>query len=563
MAKQEKNKMGEQRKDELQKVTDQRVINKMNRKPYNKRNSNKNQRRTKEAVDSELKTVASRTNDLSWYTNFPNYAKDVATLAFGVPVGQPVYVQGQDSVANDGIMTLLFTPSIGVSTDLTSPINRQATRFYTYLRSVQRAAASYDSADVMMYMLALDSAYTYWAFMRRIYGIAQLFTPTNKYYPRRLLLAMGVDPSIANNLADFRAYINRYALNIGRYAMPKSFDITQRHMWMCSGLYLDSNTTRAQTYMFVPTRLFQWDNTVTSGSQLAGVELVQASNVSSAANLFTLETLQEFGSNLIRNLENDEDTMNISGDLFRAYGQSGLLLVEETKDNYAVAPVYDQTVLSQIENCTITGRISTATCKITQDPSVNNGAIIFQPSALLGNNLNIGDSTTPIYGRNYIAVSKNTPINAHWDSPNPGQVMEMTRLMARCANNTSPFAGASESYVPLTQTGTDIVNMVQIIVPGRNDSSAYSVITLYSNTIWLNSSGTPFSVNGASIIAHMMQFDWAPMLYLVIYTGNAANLESVAADVDNFTVVSEDQMYNIHEAALLSVLDIPAPNSSR
>lgn len=528
------------------------------------RRGSKNFRRDKEIADTATKAMEStisKTNDFSWYAKFPNYIKDVGTIAFGTPVGQPIYVQGQDYVVNDGIMTLYFTPSPGISTDLTSPINRQATRFYTYLRSVQRAAATYDAADVMMYLMGIDSLYTYWAFMRRIYGVAQLFTPTNTYYPRRLLAAMGVDPAIAHNLADFRAYLNRYALNIGRFSMPKDFDINVRHMWMASGLYLDSDTTRAQTYMFVPAYLWKWNNTVETGSQLDFLNIVDVGNVSSGTNRMGLSELITLGDTLINNFENDEDSMMISGDLFRAYGDAKLLHVEETKEGYAVLPAYDKVVLSQIENCTIVGAPTSNGFSITQNPSVNNGAIIFQPKMLLGNNLNIGDETTPVYGRNYIAIATNTPINAHIDSPTAQDVVEMTRLTARVASNTSYAVGAKLQYVALTQTGTDIIHYVQIVTGGRTDPLATSILTLYSNTIWIDETGVPVSPNGASIIAHFMQFDWAPMLYLVKSAkGSSVNLESVAADVDNFTTINENQMFNIHEAVLLSVLDVPEIN---
>lgn len=186
--------------------------------------------RDAEIMDDARKDYMSKSNPYTWYANFPNYAKDVATLAFGVPTGQPIYLTSGDYVANAGLMTLYFTPTPGISKNLSSPVNRQAVRIQTYLRSIMRAASDYDAADTMIYLLHNDALYTYWAFLRRAYGVAQLFTPTNKYYPRRLLQAMNIDPDIAHNLADFRAFINKFALNIGRFAMPKNFDLTQRHM---------------------------------------------------------------------------------------------------------------------------------------------------------------------------------------------------------------------------------------------------------------------------------------------------------------------------------------------
>lgn len=524
----------------------------------------KPQRQAAEIADTAMEM--SKSNPYAWYANFPNYADDVAKLAFGVPVGQAVYVQGNDWVASDGIMGLYFTPSIGISKDNTSAVNRQATRIFTYLRSIQRSAANYDSADLMMYLLGIDSLYMYWAMLRRIYGVAQLFTPTNKYYPKRILNAMYVDPSIINNLADFRAYINRFALNVGRFAMPKDFDITARHMWMCEGLYLDSNTRRAQTYLFMPMYFYQWDNTVTEGSKLSGQLFVDYVGLTGGSGTpWTFEKLVEFGEKLLDNFNNDDDTMRISGDLYRAY-EGNLMAVEETPANYAIAPVYDETVLSQIENITIGGFFragasnTSAVPEITQDPSVNNGAIIFNPYLSFGGNLNIGDITSPLYARNYAAYTQNAVLNSHKDAPTSEDVMEMTRLQTRMAPTSAPWTSVVNVGTEVGIANADIVNFVALIVPARGNTAGYSILNTLTNTIWCKSDGTPYEANAASLLAHFMQFDWAPLLYIVLYSGgSSADLQSIGADLDNFTVASYDQLKNISDAAMLSLLDSPAP----
>lgn len=532
------------------------------RKPMRTGTGNKNQRRDEEMVDTALKQYKSTSNPYAWYANFPNYAKDVATIAFGLPLGQPLNIGRGDVITAGGVMNLWFCPSIGYSSDLTSPINRQATRFYTYLRSIQRAASSYDSADVMMYMIAMDSLYTYWAYLRRAYGVAQLFTPTNKYYPRRLLQAMGIDPSIANNLADFRAFINRFALNIGRFAMPKNFDIIQRHMWMTSGLYVDSQTTRAQTYMFTPSILFKYNNTVTTGSQLEGQALASFTTTPVSRDLTSLIA---YANILLNAVENDEDTMNISGDIYRAYGPGGLMTVEETPDNYAIVPIYDETVLSQIENAVIAGYPAATTSSseltmpvITQDPSVNGGAIIFTPTVrsrptVIGSNA----------GANIPVLYDKSVINMHMDSPTPEQVMEATRLVVS-ANTTASLIGAGDTSVALTACGTDIINYVEIAVFNPDNPAAVRLLNFNTNTIWYElSTGTIANTAGFDLMGIINQFDWAPMLYLASYSGTTGNVTQIEADIDNITALSYQQLGYIHEAALLSVLDIQAPDASR
>lgn len=527
-------------------------------KQLRKGNSTKSQRRDAEIADTADKAYLSKSNPYAWYANFPNYAKDVATLSFSTPVGQPVYLRDSDYVANAGIMTLWSIPTPGITADMTSPINRQAVRAYTYLRSIQRAAATYDAADLMIYLLAVDSLYSYWAYLRRAYGVAQLFTPTNKYYPRRLLQAMGVDPAIANNLADFRAFINRFALNIGRFAAPREFDLFQRHSWMYSGLYLDGKTTRAQTYMFCPAMLYQYDNTVATGSQLSGVQI---GSYSTSPTMRDLVSLQAVANNLLQAMENDEDTMNISGDLYRAYGEAGMFSVEETSDGYSILPIYDETVLSQIENAVIVGnpvnRENTFELpSITQNPTVNNGAIQFSLITDAGE-LKVGD----LYLHNYPVLTANHVMNFHWDNPSPEQVTEASRLMPGTATTSAIVTSASEHY-GFSTSPADVVSYVDVCITSLSNPAAVQFIHAVTQTVYVNSvSGAIGNPNGVDLLAIWQQFDWAPMLYVVKFnaTTEATDMQLMAADVDVFSAVSFDQLKQINESTLLSLLDSPQP----
>lgn len=525
-----------------------------------KRTSSKDQRRSAELADTALKEFRSESNPYSWYANFPNFAKDVGTLSFSTPVGQPMYIKGSDFVANAGIMTLWTIPTPGYSVDMTSAINRQTVRAYTYLRSVQRAAATYDAADLMIYLMAVDSLYAYWAYLRRAYGVAQLFTPTNKYYPRRLLQAMGIDPSIANNLADFRAFINRFALNIGRFAAPKQFDIFERHQWMFSGLYLDGKTSRAQTYMFCPAFLYQYDNTVTTGSQLNGIQI---GSYAASPTMRDLTSLQTIANNLLQAMENDEDTMNISGDLYRAYGDSGMYSVAETPDNYAIVPIYDETVLSQIENAVIVGKptndpgSSTVTPPtISQNPSVNNGAITFKLVT------NAGElEANGKYYHNYPVVTSNKVMNFHWDNPTPEQVMEASRLMSGQSNDYDVVFDTPNAY-QITTMPADVVSYVDVCITSLSNPAGVQFLHVLSQSVYVDiTTNAILNTLGVDLMAVWEQFDWAPMIYVVKVnsTSNTADMQLMAADVDVFSLVSFTQLQLLNEAAMLSLLDSPQP----
>lgn len=524
-----------------------------NRKPntsYEDRsNSTKGQRQAKEVEDTAFEM--SKSNPSLWYKRFPQFMKDAATLPFSQPLGQLVdYLNNTNNVnikgaivAVPGVKVLTFAPSIGWSEDNTSPINRSATRFFTYLRNIQKAAARYDSQDVMMYMMALDGCYTFYHLMRRAYGAAKLWSPVNKYYPKAILVGSGFSTDLLDNLAEFRAYINKFALNLGQFTTPKDFELTSRHEWMCEGLYYDSNNTKAQTYMFAPQGFWIYDNTVATGSQLAWEDWL-----GTAANptLHDLDSIKAFGNKLIANLVGDEDTGFISGDIYAAYGPNGSKQLEETPENYGILPMYDMTVLSQIENATLLGGWGYQyTPVISQDPSVNSGAIIFKPK----------------FSSYYVAAASGfanlqyqlaNVINLHIDSPTPDDVVEATRLMCGAPTAASLRAPAATSgALELHALPADLIFTMQTItINPATDKLVKSVV--YTNVVTKNSADI------VEVTLQNGQFDHAPMLraFNPAENGNYT-FAGFFGDVDNITVLPDWQLTNMHEAAMLSLFDIP------
>nr|AVX53371.1 putative capsid [Marmot picobirnavirus] len=536
------------------------------------RNSKRREKQSIGRFDSQ--ECLSQTNDYSWYSNFPQFTKDAGTIAFGVPLGNPIALDQKDNFAVPGLIRLSFYPTIGYSKDLSSPINRSAVRFYTYLRNIQKAAARYDSADIMMYLMALDSCYMFHSMLRRAYGIAQLYTPINKYYPKRMFQMMGFDPSIMDNLAEFRAYINRFAISLGSYTVPGNIDMFNRHQWMCEGMYLDSNTTRAQTYFFVPEGFWQFNNTVTTGSELDFVPwLPQTQGVGEAQiQLHTLAQIQDIGNSLINAILNDQDTGDISGDIYAAFGATGTKKLVETSEDFMILPVYDEVVLSQIENATIVGKAWNVErqpekgymFKISQDPMVNNGAILFQP-AFLGSGGNLGTSAKPLYYN--VAINRgNGLINMHNDHPTPEQVIEATRLMVIGEDVYTSGHLNGSSFVS-SRIGADVVSSMLLGVLNPT-TGALSSLAIFTNGIYNPSDavvaagdGTSSSIDVQSM-ALLSNFDFHPLRWVWNAgddwsTNVVANVTQVQGDIDNLTTVSGQQLSVMHEAVLLSLFDVP------
>lgn len=501
-----------------------------NNRPFRSGKGDKFERREEEIADTQRKETLSESNPLSYYTKFTKFAEDAANLPFALPVGTPVtyhYAAKYFNWAVPGIMRLVFTPTIGISTDFTSPINRSSTRFYTYLRANQKASAAYDHQDITMMELALDSAYMFHAMCSRIYETATNVTPMNEYYVRSLLAAQGVSlTDVSANMQDFRGWINSFGYNLGQFSMPAGITMFDRHRWMCSNYYVDGTSSRAQTYIHVPHGFWQYNNTVETGSQLDFVTYVKAPGQGNSQ--YTVAQLMQMGNGLLNAIAGDEDFQYIAGDIYNFYG-GDVYAVPYIEENSAVLPVYDEVVLSQIENATIVGPWKDGLV-VTQNPSVNQGAILFNPIPT------------------YHGFSDRVPMNFHHDSPSSGDVIEASRL------TVSFKPDATHGYV-IDSCATEVVNWLNIFhlnpaTMAPRDNAIQEQVTGVIPT------GGTSSVPVFQDILALAQFDWAPGVWIVDQEDGHYYMVGQTWDVENFQMVDDNYLRWIHEACLWSLFEV-------
>lgn len=526
-----------------------------NRPPVSKRetrkNSTKSERRAKEAEDTVAKM--SKENPYEWHSKFKTFSDDAANFPFATPLARSLGF-GDDRIVTPGVMEIRFIPTIGYSADQRSPINRSASRFRTYLRSVQKASADYDSADIMIILMAVDSLLMFHQMCTRAYDVCQLYTPVNKYYPDSLLLAMGIDPSIKYDLSRFRLFINQLGINLTRFIMPDNFDINYRHQWMCEGLYLDADNERAQTYLFVPEGFWQYSNTGATGSKLIWKSWFKSPNTTD------LDGIIQFATSMLNALSNDDDVDIINGDLYSAYGSAGTKGIKQVADLETVIPVYDPVVLSMIENATLVGGFSpTYTPEITQDPSVNGNGLIFQPT-FAGNTTFAYAKDAANYFPNVFFNRAGAPglvMNMHLTSPSSEAVMEASRLMVCSTTAGGPASTAGAEFSP-DVFGSDVACSMNIWY--------YSTISGNLVSYRIGTNGVPRTMGEAGgltpnltqMFGFVMPFDWAPFLWgYTLNNNNQVNIEEALGDLDNATFIAASQLNNVHEASLLSLFDVP------
>lgn len=516
------------------------------RKPYNRKSRNR--------ID-DATSAKSSTNDVSWYTKYDQLAHDAANLPFAQPVGAPYRINGNMHSATGrqsysgiaiepGIMRLVFSPTPGISLDYSSPLNRSSINFMARIRSQLKLNNSYDHQDLTAVMLAIDSAIMFHSLGRRIYAMLRNMTPVNRYYPIGILTASGINPvQLQTTIQDFRAYLNNFAVLIEAYALPSEVALFKRHSWMCEGLYVDSPSTRAQTYMFVPHGFWVLDNTAEVGSSLNFIEWL---NGPQDTTLKSVQQYMQIGNQIIQGLSNDTDIADIAGDLYNFYGSGAMYKLPYVEEGYAISPSYDEKVLSQIENATIVGDFAADyTPYITQSAEVNKGALLFDPV--------LQPSAAGTRSSDYVATTR---LNMHKDSPSSDDVLEATRLVAVWDLDRP---GTTAGTFHLRTCTTELLHWVNIFSISLTTPSSFRVNDVASMVMFLDA-GEDVVTLGRQLrdILDIHQFDWAPRVEVFVPESGTALPDYVndTWDTDNMTVVPSDYIENIHMATLFSLLRI-------
>nr|UVJ88894.1 putative capsid protein [Picobirnavirus sp.] len=489
-------------------------------------------------------------NDASWYMSDTQLVNDVASVSFNTALGNPITLTGSigttlsvnsTSVYLPGIMSIYTSPTIGVSTDANSPVNIAMRRLYAYVRHANSGHSNYDPADLMIYLLAMDSIYTYWAYMVRAYGVAQVFSRTNKYVGDALLTAMGVDPNIRENLADFRAYINTFAAKAQQWCVPRVMTYFLRHNWMYSNVYKDEDNDKAQMYLYVPASLYKYNATLSEGTA-GGLEMRSINVEMDSSGYLQTKTLPNnyvdliaMGNDLLNALAGQEDIGIISGDILKAYGADNLWKIDTIPTDYQVIPVFSEEVLEQIHNTAFAGgnivnangdNVGVVGLDVTQDTSIGGGCLKFNPIFNRGTHMCL-----------------DTLMDTWKEQVSAETVMTASRNML--------------SGKPFTPTpGKEVKALVQ----ATQLRSCGSEICLF---------GTVFTLNGnvmdrvriyatsqyAPNIYNMPRFNEAPIR--PIMSSNGTECVGIFGEMTNYGILSKQNIDQIHEVALMSLFGVP------
>lgn len=491
------------------------------------------------------------TNDPAWYAANPQILTDAASLPFNYPLGLPIpMMDGADKLSAPTIVAVDVALCPGLSVDGSSAINVASRNFYSYVRHQNSGHANYDAPDLMLYCMALDSAYSYYAWMVRLYGIMSLYNRYNRSVPREMVDLMGVNYSdIARQLSDFRTVINQYALKLGVFAAPTSMPIFKRHSWLFSNVYCDSVDPRAQLYITRPTGFYKYVETEGPGK----LQFHPLKDYASSYRM-TLADIRDYGKALLDPIVLSEDLAIMSGDILKAFGDNTYKIATIASD-YTIIPIYDLEFIDAISNASFLGlrdgNFTVSDNDITQD--VQTGAIIWNPTFT---------SDNVHYAR--MVEFYNTPyrmLNYAEGEPNPSRNMVATRWGARYTAS-SPAEGSIA--VQFASVGSDYITdfTIQRNTFGDNgvtmelDTISPAIIYPTSQELLENSGFALKLRNYFSDLVYLRAFRFTPQVYF--YTGPNLPIAGINMDWNHATSVDVTTQMKMDDAAMLSLYNIPA-----
>lgn len=523
-------------------------------------------------------------NDISWYSRYPNLLLAAGSFPYpyrpgmDLPLGQIAYPTTEGNIPFTdislnipGVMSLDWLPSIGKSETSTDPASVVGKEIYAKVRAVFSGTLRADAPDYVIYLMALDSVFSYIAWLKRLYRTLSAWNPENYAIPEHLLRGMRITTADVQSLRAGKTqlwqYINELVLMSRKFTCPAIMDVFNRHYWMSDNVYCDANTIRSQMYLFnlVGCYKFELLDNGEGAKVVPGLTMIPLPNISAlnSAVPLTPGDFFEFGRSLIDALVAWDAAYDINGYLQKAYEGAAQFVVNELAYDEVIAPVYSEEVLMQIENSrTVPGNVSYtknsfAGMNIGQDIATN--AVVATPCLTVREVQTIYKSGVA-YGNPVLSIRS--------DNPTVADSVVASRLICYPTKAT----GSGSEMLVFFDCGTELPlrwNLVRehdnpggdtTISPNR----ATGLADVFSQQQFYEINTT--SVVGAAALINQMlnvgQFDWHPLcfVYSGTLTGSGATLAAeydcvLLGDTHNITAISKHDLENLHVICLFSELN--------
>lgn len=488
-------------------------------------------------------------NDISWYTRNPILTQTAGSFPFPYRPGMGVQLGGNQNsfLSVPGALTLRWIPSIGKTQYPTDPANIAGKELYAKVREKFSGTIDADAPDFVIYLLALDSIFSYIGMLKRLYRVMAQYSPDNRFMPRGLFSALGFNVSrdfdaLLRDRIKLCQNINELVGMTKKFHCPAVFDLMNRHYWMNDNVYTDAATIDSQMYCFVQAGFYQYAQVNTPAGVLAGGLSMKQTPFASTSTDSLCDVLFNFGLTLIRALAESDDAYLISGYLSRAFEGTPDFVVDYLPINELFQPVYQEEVLSQIENASWISNnyivLPDACTQISQDPSTN--------SVLCTMTV---DSAATGYDN---LVTAPVIISSRSIAPTAADCVIMTRLKSYSTQQTVAATTSRTIYC-----GTECVVSCEIRQFNFASSSG-GITVLYVPYLSKFDAGSKLSdgLNALFNGAVLANFDWHPLTLVDNTNANSGVTANagyyVMGDIHNVTTITLEQLQNLNTVCIYS-----------
>lgn len=504
-------------------------------------------------------------NDISWYTHNPSLVLAAASLPYPYRPGMPInfgLMREPGATGNEaipalagipGVLRIDWSPSIGQSHNITSPASIIAREIYGKVRAAYSGQLSVDAPDFVIYLLALDSVFSYIGFLKRLYRALHSWSSQNYSLPNMLVAELcDLTPSDADRqITLMRADINKLWQGINelvfqsrKFTCPAIMDVFNRHYWLNDNVYTDADSLNSQFFVFRQKYYYRFELVDTPESVKAGGLVYKAAPSLRTTNQ-PVQTLLEYGTALLEALSGWGDAYTISGYLSRAYEGVPSFAVAELLQGEVLTPAYVPEVLMQIENLSTVQPgpyFSAINATISQD--VLNNVILSDPTIVTSKSWP-DLQYTPWTADRYLSIRSDAPTVAD------------NLIASRMHSFISGVDQTDKTVLLHIESGTEICLSMSLICanPANDILQTGDPYDRYEMTT--ESVVTSAALSLGQGVPYMMQFDWHPLLRIFQPYKNASTNQQVwivrfFGDIHNITNVPKSVMENIHRVCILS-----------
>lgn len=519
-------------------------------------------------------------NDIRWYANNPELLRAAASIPFTYTTGTPLPWADANSayVGVPGVYTMYWTPYLG---NQNPAIIAAANSTYSDVVHANSRNTQYDPNDLIILILAGAQVFSAFALGVRAYGLMRRYDQQDSYTPRALLLGQGFNPDdLRSKMPQMWFDLNQLAAQLQQIWIPNTMPIIERWFWLNSNVYRDGDSAKSQYYQFAPAVFYQYSATSSNtGGSLQPIKWMQLTeDTQHAAPLVPFpssHTWAEYMSmmqGMISALLDSQDRGIIFGDILKNYGADKLYSVSPINVDYAVEPVYDKEVLSQIENATF---FSNAFGYGGVQRTTDIGPIVQLPGKtglqhqFLKASLAVSNSTGN--GQAH-GVGRLLPLNFHQkDMPTPEQIMIATRLRA-VGTRVLGYQGNGSSrygfYGP-ANAGTEVLVWASGCITSGNTSNVQirqvdfnkivtartlNVLTTVDLQWWTAADWAPALIRMAPLELEFPTTDVDPATVQPVY----GDVFEVCIEYDNYTILAAEDLEKMHQTAIYGLFGVPA-----